>query len=734
MNERSINEQYTSIQELIVKKRLKEAMIQLESFLWNCPEWNFRTRVEQINTSYNYMLDYMQQGAHDPQRSKLHNKMIADIWEIADHARLKMLDGVSYHYYHATRNTPLTEDAKGYDLRTLMHILESFDDDMAVSSLISDNNINSVLERHESTLRFMFLQTWTNSAWTSQDEEQAKEMLVSETLPVHDLCLFVSALTLSLMECFDLKKLLWMLDAYQHPNVLVAQRALVGFVIAMHIYRNRISLYPELRNKTELLSGELPLEEDITCIYRQLLLCQETEKIDKKMREEIIPEMLKNVSMHNTKFGSEETDEENDDKNPDWENMFGDSALGDKLREMNELQLEGADVYMSTFSALKGYSFFNDIQNWFYPFDKRHSSVIKVLKNEKETSSMLDIILQSGLFSNSDKYSIFQTIVQLPKPQRDMMLSQLTEQQMETISEQSTVDTIKKMSERPSTVSNQYLHDLYRFFKLNVRRFEFHDIFKDKLDIHHIPILDNLINSQKNMYPIASFYVYKERWNEASELFKELEVADSTENDITPEFYQQMGYALQKEKKYDEAIAVYSKADAIKADNVWTNRQLATCYRLSKNYAKALIYLRKVEEVLPENRNVLFHIGSCLAESGQYEEAIQSFFKLDFLDSSSIKAWRGIGWCSFMLGKQEQAMKYYEKVIGQKPIAIDYVNAGHVAWAMDNVQKAVSLYGESILLLDNKQQFLDIFEKDEDILVKQGIPEEDIPLMKELVH
>lgn len=79
------------------------------------------------------------------------------------------------------------------------------------------------------------------------------------------------------------------------------------------------------------------------------------------MREEIIPEMLKNVSsMKNMRFGFEESDEENNDMNPDWEDAFEKSGLGDKLREMNELQLEGADVYMSTFAALKNLPFFRE--------------------------------------------------------------------------------------------------------------------------------------------------------------------------------------------------------------------------------------------------------------------------------------------------------------------------------------------------------------------------------------
>lgn len=86
------------------------------------------------------------------------------------------------------------------------------------------------------------------------------------------------------------------------------------------------------------------------------------------MREEIIPEMLKSMSpMRNMKFGFEESDEEKDDTNPDWADAIEKSGLGDKLREMNELQLEGADVYMSTFAQLKSYPFFREISNWFYP-------------------------------------------------------------------------------------------------------------------------------------------------------------------------------------------------------------------------------------------------------------------------------------------------------------------------------------------------------------------------------
>ena len=231
MNEKTINEQYAYIRTLLEDKRLKEALMQLESLLWQCPDWDLRTRLEQLQTSYKYMLDYMRQGANDPERWNLYQKMVADTWGIADQSRLLMLDNASSRYYHEVRRTPVSPELSDYGIKTILHILESFNDDLAVSGLLSDEKMDEVLKRHEDTLKFMFIRTWTNSAWNPQDEEEAQAMLASELLPGDDLCLFVSAVTLSLMECFDLRKIMWLLDAYRHPDVNVNQRALVGTMI-----------------------------------------------------------------------------------------------------------------------------------------------------------------------------------------------------------------------------------------------------------------------------------------------------------------------------------------------------------------------------------------------------------------------------------------------------------------------------------------------------------------------
>lgn len=429
------------------------------------------------------------------------------------------------------------------------------------------------------------------------------------------------------------------------------------------------------------------------------------------------------------KFGFEETDE--NDRNPDWEQAFEQSGLGDKIREMNDLQLEGADVYMSTFAQLKGYPFFREPHNWFYPFDRMHSSIIhQVGLNQTSESSVLSIILQSGFFCNSDKYSFCFTIAQLPQGQRDMMLSQMTPQDQSDFMEEKNSASLKQYAERPDVISNQYIHDLYRFFKLSQRRNEFHNIFQEEIALHRNPVLKELLSAPELLVAVADFHFRKEHPAEALELYRILIDRKQANADI----FQKTGFCLQKEKRYQEAVDAYLKADMLKPDHLWTLRHLATCYRQMKKFDAALEYYHRVETIQPENHNVLFYTASCLAEQKRYEDALQYFFKLDFLENNCMKAWRGIGWCSFVSGKHEQAMKYYDKLLASKPLATDYLNAGHVAWVLGNIEKAAGLYGKAMAESGSKDAFLEIFDRDRNSLLKQGIAAEEIPLMLDMIE
>lgn len=732
LNEPTIQKKYSRIVVLLTHQRLKEALEQLETFLAGCKEWNLRTRLEQTQTSYNYMLQYMRQGVADPERRKLYRQLLCTAWEVADQARIALLDGVSSHYYHYLhRYNP--RDLKGHSLADCLRILEAYPDELAVCQLMPDNSesLDAILKRHEETGKYLFLGVWGNSRWSAEEARVAADYLASELLPAADLCLMASAMLLSLMECFDARKFAWLLDASLHTDTAVAQRALTAMAIVIHLHAERPALYPELEARLRLMDEGGELGRRLNRIYLQLLASKETEKVARKMREEIIPEMIKNAPfIRNLKFDFDMTGIEENDSNPDWLQSGGNANLDNTIREMNELQLEGADIYMDSFSQLKIYPFFSEPHNWFYPFDKQHSSVAHLFgPKQAAPNALLDIILRSGFFCNSDKYSLCFTMARIPQSQRDMMLNQVVQQDLDTLKDESYSDMFNRYARRAEVVSRLYIYDLYRFFKLCKRRDEFRDIFQGRLGLHRIPLLRPILRKAELMREVADFYFRNDHPDEALKVYRELAAMPAADADV----YQKIGYCLQKEKNYGEAIEAYRKADVLKPDHLWTLRHLATCHRLSGDFASALGYYRRVEAVQPDDRNTLFAIGSCLAALERHDEALHCFFKLDFLESDCVKAWRAIGWCSFVGGKHEQAMKYYDRVLALGPVAADYLNAGHVAWSMGNLAKAIECYGHALVKSGSRKAFISVFNRDRETLLAQGIAEEDIPLMLDLV-
>lgn len=730
MNEQSIQEQYQHIVSLLMQKRLKEAQSQLEAFLWNGGDWTLRNRLEQAQTSYQYMLQYLRQGVDDPDRKKLYQRLLAETWEIADQTRLILQDKVSKRY-HSMLHSGSRQGNPAFSIADWQKVLEAFPDDFAVCKLMPDNEagLNAALKQHEDANQFLFLRTWGNSAWSAEESRQAGDLLASELVPANDLCLFTSAVTLSLIECFDAPKLAWLMEAYTHVSPHVAQRALTGIAITLHCHPHRMPLYPELAARFSLLNEGNSLGKQLNRIYIQLLRSKETEKVDRKMREEIIPGMLKNVNlMRNMKFDFDENGDE-EEKNPDWEKVWKASGMDEKMREMSELQQEGADVYMSTFALLKGYPFFNEACNWFLPFDTNHSSLIHLTGLKlKEDNAILPLILQSGFFCNSDKYSLCFTMAQLPPSQRVIMLGQIGSQDLDSLAEDRKSPLFKQYAERPEMVSNQYIQDVYRFFKLSSRRSELRDFFKEEIALHRIPELKEVLCKPELLQEVADFHFQKEHTAEALELYTLLLEKNQADADL----FQKAGYCLQKEKRYEEAVEAYRKADLIKPDHVWTIRRLATCHRMLGRYDKALEYYQKAEEMQPDNRTLLFFTGSCLAESGRYDKALQYFFKLDFLENENIKTWRAIAWCSFLSNKYGQAMRYYEQILALKPTMTDYLNAGHVAWVCGNRDKTVEYYGKAIMS-GSRSSFREMFDKDRQVLAERGIDEEDMPLILDLL-
>lgn len=87
MDEQDINKKYIKVTQLLKQQRLKEAHQFLFTLLGDKGEWELRNRLEQAHTSYQYMLQYMQQGVEDPGQKELYHHILTETWELADQIR-----------------------------------------------------------------------------------------------------------------------------------------------------------------------------------------------------------------------------------------------------------------------------------------------------------------------------------------------------------------------------------------------------------------------------------------------------------------------------------------------------------------------------------------------------------------------------------------------------------------------------------------------------------------------
>ena len=718
-----MQERIKDILDLLDAKRLKEALVQLYAICPQANDWELRNAIEELQTSYNYMLQYAAQGMQDPNKAALHMQMMRTAYELTERTGF-ILSG-------RKRNVTL-------EYAPMQMQLEAYTEDMGTTELLYRNpeqretETEKICAKHDRALTSLFEKIRGSIQWSASEAETVQQMMDSILIEPNDKAVIVSAVMMNLMHLFDERKFQFLMKAYRHEDIQVSQRALTGLIIVTNLYRKRLAIYPNITAQLSLLNDDKDFCKHLFTQQMQLLMTRETPKIDKKMREEIIPEMMKNPQLKKGHISFDEN-EEPEDRNPEWEEWMDKSGIGKKIREIGEMQMEGADVYMSTFFMLKSYPFFKETAHWFYPFDLNHPDLLTLKKEFGDTPySPFRIVLSSNTFCNSDKYSFCLAINQMPAQMKEMNISQLQNQLEMNDERKSMMDEMMSKPKEAKNISRQYLQDLYRFVKIwrMTHAGEERDFLNSSYAIWEDPWIGISLQEEDKQKEMAEFLFQKGHLEEAYGLFDSL----CRNKAGTSETYQKMGYIQQKLKNYEKAIAHYEHADILTPDNVWTLKHLAQCHKLNKEYGKALEYYRLVESIQPDNLNIAMQTGQCLVEQDKPEEALPLFYKVEYLSKNPLQAKRAIAWCSFLTGKYEEALKYYQDILKEeKPQMQDYLNCGHVWLLMGRTSEALKHYNQAQESFKNHDEFLNLFEKDMELLTRRGIAKEDIYIVLDLL-
>ena len=402
-------------------------------------------------------------------------------------------------------------------------------------------------------------------------------------------------------------------------------------------------------------------EKDFEMILVQLIRSGETERISQKIRDEIVPEMTKLAPKLTDKLELDKLipDDFLEEKNPDWGKIFKDSeGLYEKIEEFSKLQMEGADVFMSAFSQLKRFPFFMETGNWFLPFHPDNPVIDEAFSFEDpgfDKKLFLSGLQKTVYMCNSDKYSFCLNVQMMPEAQKSMMLK-LFQAELKGMEEANKEDDILDYTRTSRTIYTQYIHDLYRFFKLFAYRREFYDIFATELDFYNKYFYKKLVTDNQLVRKIAEYYFQNDQFKKATRIYLQLDFRED------PETLEKIGFSFQKLKKYEPALMYYKQAELFNAKKEWLVKRIGFCYRKLHRYKEALEYYKRAENIHPENLYTQATIGHCYLDLKDYDSALQYFFKVEYLDPKNTNVWRPIAWCSFIQGKFEVAEKYYRKI------------------------------------------------------------------------
>lgn len=731
MTHKEIQGLVNTVNRLIESNRLKDAFDRIKVMISILNNWQHTEKLSELENNYQYMIHYLIEGSKDPEQQKIYNQLLRDTYKLAqDVAEGLYMKNSTTFFFEKSRLANVRQHISFTEYHEI--ILKQMDNLMLIN-LHEDEEVkalrsNQFQREHERIQEGMFYAVFTSPRAKDDDIENFQNFIQDETVPTIDKCLLVSALTYNLLQRFDRRKIGFLLELCNSDNIEISARAIAGLLPIIQNYETRWAFYPELSGRFKLLSDDATFTRRLMTAIIQYIQARETEKITKKLTEEILPDMMKLSPKLGKKINLEEWMTENsiEDKNPEWENILEDAGLTDKLKEISDLQMEGADVYHSTFANLKVYPFFNEMSNWFMPFTADHTELQKLFTDLSEGKKLLETMAETTFICNSDKYSFCFSIMMMPEQYRKMLISQLGAEGDQL--KEDMYDILPQ--EKESAISKQYIQDLYRFSKLFPRKDDFIDIFSLPLNFHTIEMLYPVTMEPQNLERMALYYFEKNHFAEALGTYTKL----SETGKSTSEIWQKIGYCQQMLSDMEEALKAYLHADLLDGNNKWVMRRIAQCYRLLKQPEKALEQYRRLEHLLPDDMNIQLNIGHCYLELEDYEQALNCYFKVELIDDKNKHAWRSIAWCAFLSRKFEIAQRYYQQILTDKANNHDFLNAGHVELCLNNTKKAIQYYTESLQLTKKFETFETMLSEDMYELETAGIDTRVVPVILDKIR
>ena len=571
-------------------------------------------RYEDVKNDYRLMQDAMMRGLRDDKIDEVY----ADIMRKVYGAGLDVLieeKVKKYSSYAYARVSAQQTEAHPDAVRT---VLEAYVQDMAMMAFEPESTRKAKMEKltadHHAYMKQLFNALLVAPMWNDRRAADFADLLLSPTIDRDDALLLVSAVMLATMNVNDPYKWDMLAEVYvRATDKVLKMRALVGWVLSLPYDPRGPRLFPFVQERIKAMLADKTTLKQMLDMQMQMLFCCNADADNEEIQRNIMPTLIKNTNLQMTRLGIVEKEDD-----PMKDIMDPNAAERDmeemerKYRKMMDMQKQGSDIYFGGFSKMKTFPFFNDLCNWFAPFNAAHPA-LGAARERLAGSTFLNNLMENGPFCDSDKYSFALAIAQIMDRMPDNVKEMLN-------SDATFGPTVSKdEQEDPAYICRSYLQSLYRFFRLYRSKRDFLNPFiLDELEDNdgnalflsykllacpemeeNAVALCGFLLKRKMMRELMSMAIcYKSsqnprlvrflalvpmtdgKWQEAYDLF-----ASVSEDQHTEDSLRGMAHCCMSLKRFGEAVAIYRRLLAMHPDSFSYQLNLAVCLMSSDAFS-----------------------------------------------------------------------------------------------------------------------------------------------------
>lgn len=688
-------------------------------------------RYEDVKNDYRLMQDAMMRGLRDDKIDEVYADIMRKVYgaglDVLIEEKVKRYSSFAYARVSA-QQTEAHPDA----VRT---VLEAYVQDMAMMAFEPENTRKAKMEKlmadHHAYMKQLFNALLVAPMWNDRRAADFADLLLSPTIDRDDALLLVSAVMLATMNVNDPYKWDMLAEVYvRATDKVLKMRALVGWVLSLPYDPRGPRLFPFVQERIKVMLADKTTLKQMLDMQMQMLFCCNADADNEEIQRNIMPTLIKNTNLQMTRLGIVEKEDD-----PMKDIMDPNAAERDmeemerKYRKMMDMQKQGSDIYFGGFSKMKTFPFFNDLCNWFAPFNAAHPA-LGAARERLAGSTFLNNLMENGPFCDSDKYSFALAIAQIMDRMPDNVKEMLN-------SDATFGPTVSKdEQEDPAYICRSYLQSLYRFFRL----------YRSKRDFLNPFILDELEDNdgnalflsykllacpemEENAVALCGFLLKRKmmrelmsmaicfkssqnprlvrflalvpmtdgKWQEAYDLF-----ASVSEDQHTEESLRGMAHCCMSLKRFGEAVAIYRRLLAMHPDSFSYQLNLAVCLMSSDAFsscgdaslcgdvASSCDAASSCGDVASSCGDASSSCGddasscgasSCDASSCDaafslggkvearpnkvVEEGTKLLYKLDYEHPNNANVRRVLAWCMMLQGNFDKAIDIYMRLLSQ---------------------------------------------------------------------